>query len=120
WEDIAIICPNQCVCQYEPFLDLSIARWILGASKVVQNENEEQEIVENEVPLESEAHAVGNPYMKSVTCIIQAEMDTRSLLGSLPQDLHALTLLSSGATHRVIIYTEDLSPLSELTTLEIR
>lgn len=49
WEDIGIICPNQCVCQYEPFLDLSIARWILGAPKVIPNETEEAEITDNEV-----------------------------------------------------------------------
>lgn len=25
-----MICPSQCVCQYSPFMDLSIARWIQG------------------------------------------------------------------------------------------
>lgn len=30
WEDIHMICPNQCVCQHAPFMDLSIARWIQG------------------------------------------------------------------------------------------
>ncbi|XP_055712744.1 leucine-rich repeats and immunoglobulin-like domains protein 3 [Phlebotomus papatasi] len=119
WEDIGIICPNQCVCQYEPFLDLSIARWILGAPKVIPNETEESEITDNESFLDSHVQT-GNPYVKSVTCIIQAETDTRSLLGSLPQDLHALILLSSGSTEKIIIHTEDLSTLSELTTLEIR
>lgn len=25
-----MICPNQCVCQHAPFMDLSVARWIQG------------------------------------------------------------------------------------------
>lgn len=28
WDDVSIICPNQCVCQQSPYMDLSIARWI--------------------------------------------------------------------------------------------
>lgn len=30
WENIHMICPNQCVCQHSPFMDLSVARWIQG------------------------------------------------------------------------------------------
>lgn len=30
WEDIHMVCPNQCVCQHAPFMDLSVARWIQG------------------------------------------------------------------------------------------
>lgn len=30
WEDVQLICPNQCVCNQSPFMDLSIARWIQG------------------------------------------------------------------------------------------
>lgn len=30
WENIHMICPNQCVCQHAPFMDLSVARWIQG------------------------------------------------------------------------------------------
>lgn len=25
-----MFCPNQCVCQRSPFMDLSVARWIQG------------------------------------------------------------------------------------------
>lgn len=25
-----MICPNQCVCQHAPLMDLSVARWIQG------------------------------------------------------------------------------------------
>lgn len=25
-----MLCPNQCVCQHSPFMDLSVARWIQG------------------------------------------------------------------------------------------
>lgn len=25
-----MICPNQCVCQHAPFMDLSVSRWIQG------------------------------------------------------------------------------------------
>lgn len=28
WEDIHMICPNQCVCQRSPYMELSISRWI--------------------------------------------------------------------------------------------
>lgn len=30
WEDIHMLCPNQCVCQHSPLMDLSVARWIQG------------------------------------------------------------------------------------------
>lgn len=28
WDDVHMLCPNQCVCQHAPLMDLSIARWI--------------------------------------------------------------------------------------------
>lgn len=28
WENIQMVCPNNCVCQQSHFMDLSIARWI--------------------------------------------------------------------------------------------
>lgn len=28
WEDVHMICPNQCVCQRSPYMDLSVSRWI--------------------------------------------------------------------------------------------
>ena len=28
WEDVNMICPQQCVCQYSHFGDLSVAKWI--------------------------------------------------------------------------------------------
>ncbi|GAB0094389.1 Leucine-rich repeat [Sergentomyia squamirostris] len=120
WEDIGIICPNQCVCQYEPFLDLSISRWILGASKVVREEPEDKDVLGNEILLDSDSETLGNPFIKTVTCIVQAETNTRSLLASLPQDLSALVLISSGVSEKIFIHSEDLASLSELTTLEIR
>lgn len=47
WEDVNMICPNQCVCLHAPFMDLSIARWI----REVQHEaiQEKTPINENEV-----------------------------------------------------------------------
>lgn len=30
WDDVHMICPSQCVCQYAPYMDLSIAHWIQG------------------------------------------------------------------------------------------
>lgn len=30
WDDMHMFCPNQCVCQRSPFMDLSVARWIQG------------------------------------------------------------------------------------------
>lgn len=45
WEDVHMICPNQCVCMHSPFMDLSIARWIQHVKHAAQesspdNENE--------------------------------------------------------------------------------
>lgn len=28
WEDAHMFCPNKCVCQRSPFMDLSMAHWI--------------------------------------------------------------------------------------------
>lgn len=28
WDDVHMLCPNQCVCQHAPLMDLSIARWM--------------------------------------------------------------------------------------------
>lgn len=28
WDDVHMICPNQCVCKESPYMDLSVARWI--------------------------------------------------------------------------------------------
>lgn len=30
WDDVHMICPNQCVCQHSPYMDLSVSRWIEG------------------------------------------------------------------------------------------
>lgn len=58
WEDIHMLCPNQCVCQHSPFMDLSVARWIQGLRRedVENDKNGKKEafqnMIFNEVALE--------------------------------------------------------------------
>lgn len=47
WEDVHMICPNQCVCMHSPFMDLSIARWIQDVKR--KGTKESTPINENEV-----------------------------------------------------------------------
>lgn len=55
WEDITMLCPNQCVCQRSPFMDLSVARWIQSLRREnADNENDKKnspydDIIFNEV-----------------------------------------------------------------------
>lgn len=49
WEDIHMLCPNQCVCQHSPFMDLSVARWIQGLRRedVENDKNGKKEAFQN-------------------------------------------------------------------------
>lgn len=39
-----MFCPNQCVCQRSPFMDLSVARWIEGLRRAdVENNKKSTE-----------------------------------------------------------------------------
>ncbi|XP_068151277.1 insulin-like growth factor-binding protein complex acid labile subunit [Drosophila tropicalis] len=92
-------CPTNCVCQYDAFKELPIARWV----------NHMIDTYEDEL------------HIKLATCLLQDNSDTLGLLSSLPMDLQALILLHTGSTDsQVMVNTSSLKPLNQLTTLEIR
>lgn len=54
WEDPHMVCPDQCVCQRSPFMDLSVARWIQGIRRenyedVKEDTDAYQNVLFNEV-----------------------------------------------------------------------
>lgn len=105
-------CPTGCVCQYAPFAELPISRWIQhmhaqrpGAEQLHGIWSYERASNSNEATYENvdgdgdgDDTYLTNPYMKQVTCILQEESDVEELTHKLPHDLHALILLytSSG------------------------
>lgn len=52
-----MICPNQCVCQHAPFMDLSVSRWIQGLRREEAEPAKKidtapfADVIFNEVPL---------------------------------------------------------------------
>ncbi|XP_037026204.1 toll-like receptor 3 [Bradysia coprophila] len=121
WENVHIICPNNCVCQQSHFMDLSIARWIQtrqsGYGTITRPETNENG---NEAYYEDDTGNTFNPFIKFAMCMMVDNGNTQNLLISLPQDVEALVLLYSGDNKNVSISTNDILPFSYLTTLEIR
>lgn len=83
WEDdLSTMCPNQCTCQYNAFISSPLARWI--------------------DPKVSADHPFADPELniKSIMCIIQNEVAFRDIVPAIPSDVHAITLLFTGASNR--------------------
>uniref|UniRef100_A0A034VCG2 Leucine-rich repeat-containing protein 4B n=1 Tax=Bactrocera dorsalis TaxID=27457 RepID=A0A034VCG2_BACDO len=127
-------CPTGCVCQYAPFAELPISRWIQhmqaqrpGAQPVDDIwSNERASRNSNEATYDNfdddandDAYTT-NPYMKQATCILQEESDVEDLIQKLPHDLHALILLYTSSGRNKSINLSTLKPLNQLTTLEVR
>lgn len=90
WEDINIICPNQCICQYLHLKDLSIARWIS-----IYN-SERQETDKNITIKHNEESDDKNEKVKLAMCMLQSDFNAKNFILSLPQDIEALVLLYTG------------------------
>lgn len=103
WEDISIICPNQCVCQRSYFNDLPISRWIMHFDNILDGkthsniEDDKSEATKNEAYYEDDKSHHKNRPVKFVMCMVQADTNVKALLMSIPQDVNALSLLYTGS-----------------------
>ncbi|XP_055303660.1 uncharacterized protein LOC129569142 [Sitodiplosis mosellana] len=126
WEDMHMFCPNQCVCQRSPFMDLSVSRWIQGLRREdVENNQKETERayggIFNDAFFENDESHLRNPYVKFVMCMLQGDVIAKDLVVSLPQDMQALVLLHNGnANHNITVSSTDLLQFEDLEILEIR
>lgn len=98
WEDINIICPNQCNCQYLPLKDLSIARWV-----TIYN-TETEDIFKNH-RTKSNEYDVKNEKIKFAMCMLQSDFNSKNFILSLPQDIEALAILYTGTKDNVTGFT---------------
>lgn len=94
WEDISIICPNQCNCQYLPLKDLSIARWL-----TIYN-TETEDILKNTTTKNNE-YEDKNDKIKFAMCMLQSDFNSKNFILSLPQDIEALVILYTGTKDNV-------------------
>lgn len=96
WEDINIICPNQCNCQYLPIKNLSIARWIT----IYDTETEEtvKNITTKDKDNENEDK---NEKVKFAMCMLQPDFNSKNFILSLPQDIEALVILYTGTDYNI-------------------
>lgn len=99
-----MICPQQCVCQYAHFMDLSIAKWINAIETRKQKghefveEEHEDPVNENEAYFEGdESFKFNNEVLlKFVMCMMTSHINPKDLIDSLPHDVQALVLLYTG------------------------
>uniref|UniRef100_A0A0A1X3Y8 Insulin-like growth factor-binding protein complex acid labile subunit n=1 Tax=Zeugodacus cucurbitae TaxID=28588 RepID=A0A0A1X3Y8_ZEUCU len=129
-------CPMGCVCQYAPFAELSISRWIqhmqtrrsgaqqaddIWANERVRSNSNEATYDNSDDDADDDDDAyLTNLYMKQATCILQEESDVEELIQQLPHDLHALILLYTSSGRNKSINLSTLKPLNQLSTLEVR
>lgn len=92
WEDINIICPNQCNCQYLPVKDLSIARWI----SIYNTE----ETVKN-ITTKDNTNSDKSEKIKFAMCMLQTDFNSKIFISSLPQDIEALVILYTGIEYNI-------------------
>lgn len=108
-----MICPNQCVCQHSPFMDLSISRWIqaLKGDKThsaalktsINNKGSDGDdddaltaVNDNETFFDDDTSHLENTFVKFVMCWLQASGTLKQLSEQLPLDVQALVLLHNG------------------------
>ncbi|EDV99015.1 GH13634 [Drosophila grimshawi] len=100
-------CPVSCVCQYAPFNELPIARWVNHMTSEEGADSYTEYLMPN--------------HIKLATCLLQEQGETQALLNALPIDLQALILLHTGSSaSQLTVNTSSLHPLTQLSTLEVR
>lgn len=96
WEDINIICPNQCNCQFLPIKDLSIARWI-----TIYNTETEETVKNNRTKNHDNDNEDKCEKIKFAMCMLQPEFNSKNFILSLPQDIEALVILYTGTEYNI-------------------
>lgn len=113
-----MICPNQCVCQRSPFMDLSISRWIQAlkgdkthsatlkttirnnVANVDNDDNDDDDALtavnDNETFFDDDTSHLENSFVKFIMCWLQATGNIKQLTEQLPMDVQALVLLHNG------------------------
>lgn len=118
WEDISMICPHHCVCQYAHRMDLSISRWVHEVETRQKKGHEfvdsDEEAANNEVinfclfllismpkinysqiPYDDDISPQNNELLKFTMCLLPSNIEPKDLIASLPHDVEALVLLST-------------------------
>ncbi|CAG9800066.1 unnamed protein product [Chironomus riparius] len=126
WEDVNMICPHHCVCQFAHRMDLPIAKWIHSVETRQRKGHEftdfeaEHHEHNNEVNFDDEISPQNNELLKFTMCLLPSNIEPKDLIASLPHDVEALVVLSTENRKNMSVLMSDFNQLFELKTLEIR